>query len=103
VLTNSPFRYLTIVPNSYPNLCFTALRANGAGCFRGKHLRHKALRIASYFRRFAAEDPVITTPEPFNLFIEELASPNPGGLPYIAGTERLMDDYGIEVLSPPLS
>jgi mannose-6-phosphate isomerase-like protein (cupin superfamily) len=51
-----------------------------------------------------AEILVMTTPGRFNLFFEELASLNAGrSTPDMAGTERLMNDYGIELLGPPLS
>jgi quercetin dioxygenase-like cupin family protein len=47
---------------------------------------------------------VVVAPGGFNRFFEEVSSLNKG-LPAadLAGTERLINDYGIELLGPPLS
>lgn len=51
-----------------------------------------------------AEMLIMVTPGSFNLFLEELASLNTGrSTPDTEGTERLMNDYGLELLGPPLS
>jgi quercetin dioxygenase-like cupin family protein len=51
-----------------------------------------------------AEILVVVIPGRFNLFIEELAALHQGSsAPDKAATERLMNDYGIELLGPPLS
>jgi quercetin dioxygenase-like cupin family protein len=56
------------------------------------------------FNDSPAEMLVMTTPGRFNLFFEELAALNAGrSTPDMEGTERLMNDYGIELLGPPLS
>jgi mannose-6-phosphate isomerase-like protein (cupin superfamily) len=62
---------------------------------------------AHSFRNFStspAEMLVMTTPGRFNLFLEELAALCAGlSDPDMAETERLMNDYGIELLGPPLA
>lgn len=51
-----------------------------------------------------AEMLAMTTPGRLNLFFEELASLNAGrSTPDMAETERLMNDYGIELVGPPHS
>jgi mannose-6-phosphate isomerase-like protein (cupin superfamily) len=56
------------------------------------------------FDDLPAEMLVMTMPGRFNLFFEELSSLNAGrSIPDITRTERLMNDYGIELLGPPLS
>ena len=56
------------------------------------------------FDHSPAEILVMATPGRLNLFFEELASLNAGRpTPDMTETERLMNDYGIELLGPPLS
>jgi len=51
-----------------------------------------------------AEMLAMVTPGHFNLFLEEVASLDAGqSTPDVAATERLMNDYGLELLGPPLS
>ena len=46
----------------------------------------------------------MVTPDRFNLFFEERSSPNRGrSTSDMEGRESLANDYGIEVLGPPLS
>jgi mannose-6-phosphate isomerase-like protein (cupin superfamily) len=55
------------------------------------------------FHNSPAEMLAIATPGRFNLFSQEIASLNAGrSLPDMEGTERLMNDYGIDLLGPPL-
>jgi mannose-6-phosphate isomerase-like protein (cupin superfamily) len=62
---------------------------------------------AHTFKNFGespAEMLMITTPGHFNLFFEELAALNAGqSMPDMAAVERLMNDYGVELLGTPLS
>jgi uncharacterized cupin superfamily protein len=47
---------------------------------------------------------VIVTPGSFNQFFEEVSSLNRGlRTPDLVGTEQLMNQYGIELLGPPLA
>ena len=51
-----------------------------------------------------AEMLIMVTPSRFDLFFGEFSSLNEGlSTPDMARTERLMSDYGIELLGPPLS
>ena len=56
------------------------------------------------FRDLSAEMLVMVTPGGFQQFFEELSSLNSGlPTPDLVRTERLMLEYGIELLGPPLS
>jgi quercetin dioxygenase-like cupin family protein len=56
------------------------------------------------FNDTPAEMLAMATPGRLNLFFHELATLNAGrSAPDIEGAQRLMDDYGIELLGPPLS
>jgi len=56
------------------------------------------------FRDSPGKMLVMVTPAAFQQFFEELSSLNSGlPAPDLAGTERLMLEYGIELLGPPLS
>jgi quercetin dioxygenase-like cupin family protein len=56
------------------------------------------------FDNSPAEVLVMTTPGRFILFFEKLGALNAGrSTPDMAKTERLMNEYGIELLGPPLS
>jgi quercetin dioxygenase-like cupin family protein len=56
------------------------------------------------FHDEAAELLLVVTPAGFERFFTELSELNRGlAQPDFAGTERLMSDYGMELLGPPLS
>ena len=56
------------------------------------------------FGKSATDILILVMPGRFSLFFEELSELNAGlSTPDVAGTQRLMTDYGIELLGPPLS
>jgi mannose-6-phosphate isomerase-like protein (cupin superfamily) len=72
----------------------------GASAFAPRGTAH----TFQIFGRASAQLLVLVTPGGFNQFMEPVSALNkPLSAPDLAGTERIMNEYGLELLGPPLS